>query len=75
MSSARHILSLFRSGDASPFKSCQWPFGDPSTKEFHFCGEKSAEGFSYCAKHAAMAYREPEPRRNPAPFPVGRRAA
>jgi hypothetical protein len=73
MASNRHLLSLFKSNEASPFRTCQWPFGDPATKDFHFCGEKSYEGFSYCRKHAQMAYREPEPRRDSRA--QGRRAA
>jgi hypothetical protein len=72
MATNRHILSLFKSNESSPFRTCQWPFGDPATKDFHFCGEKSHEGFSYCLKHAKMAYREPEPRRDRT---AGKRAA
>ncbi len=57
-----NIKRLFNHGP-SPFRTCQWPFGEPGTKEFHFCGEKTLEGYSYCTKHVEMAYREPEPRR------------
>jgi len=57
-----NITRLFNHGP-SPFRTCQWPFGEPATKEFHFCGDKTLEGYSYCPKHVEMAYREPEPRR------------
>ena len=53
---------------------CQWPFGDPGDKDFHFCGKNTHETFSYCAEHVAMAYREPEPRRS-APVSPRRHAA
>ena len=72
MAKPKQLVSLFER-QASPFRSCQWPFGDPGDQDFHFCGENTHESFSYCAKHVAMAYREPEPRRSPANN--GRRAA
>ena len=25
------------------FSSCQWPYGDPQEKDFHFCEEKTFE--------------------------------
>lgn len=56
------IKRLFNHGP-SPFRTCQWPFGEPGTKEFHYCGAQTFEGYSYCSKHVEMAYREPEPRR------------
>ncbi len=57
-----NITRLFNHGP-SPFRTCQWPSGEPGTKDFHFCGEQTLEGYSYCPKHVEMAYREPEPRR------------
>ena len=57
-----NITRLFNHGP-SPFRTCQWPFGEPGTKEFRFCGEETLEGYSYCPKHVEMAYREPEPRK------------
>ena len=35
---------------------CLWPIGDPSDKDFHFCGEPAAPGKPYCSKHCAVAY-------------------
>jgi hypothetical protein len=49
--------------DVPPARTCQWPYGEPGKKNFHFCGKKSHEGFSYCPEHVAMAYRPSEPRR------------
>ena len=36
--------------------TCLWPIGDPSDKDFHFCGEPVAEGKPYCTDHCAKAY-------------------
>jgi hypothetical protein len=44
-------------------RACQWPFGDPGTREFHFCNKQVHGASSYCKDHLAMAYRVPEPRR------------
>ena len=35
---------------------CQWPFGDPQEKDFHFCGRKSAMHKPYCREHCEVAY-------------------
>ncbi len=70
----QQLAALLKEREASPFRSCQWPFGDPGDKDFHFCGDSTHGAFSYCAKHVAMAYREPEPRRNSSNS-HGRRAA
>ena len=35
---------------------CSWPEGDPSTKEFHFCGEPAISEKPYCAEHCRRAY-------------------
>ena len=35
---------------------CQWPFGDPQHKDFHFCGKESATHKPYCEKHCDIAY-------------------
>lgn len=36
--------------------ACQWPFGHPGEKGFHFCGDPVAHGRPYCSTHAAKAY-------------------
>lgn len=46
---------------------CKWPIGDPAREDFHFCGQSTASGKSYCAYHAHMAFQPPqrrEPRRD-----------
>jgi len=60
---------------------CKWPIGDPATDDFHFCGQSTLSGKSYCAYHAHMAFQPPvrrterrEPRRVLA-SPQKRRAA
>lgn len=35
---------------------CKWPIGDPSSRDFTFCGQP-AGGATYCAHHAAIAYQ------------------
>lgn len=44
--------------------SCCWPFGDPGTPGFHFCGAKPLPGKPYCAEHAAIAYVKIRDRRD-----------
>jgi len=45
---------------------CKWPVGDPASDEFHFCGQSTSTGKSYCPYHAHMAFqpshRKPERR-------------
>jgi GcrA cell cycle regulator len=36
---------------------CRWPKGDPKDKDFRFCGRGAAEGQSYCARHARLAFK------------------
>jgi GcrA cell cycle regulator len=35
---------------------CKWPIGDPSSREFSFCGRRASEGV-YCGEHARVAYQ------------------
>ena len=41
-------------------KGCRWPFGDPGTDEFHFCGATQEIGKPYCLDHCMLAYRKKE---------------
>ena len=41
-------------------KGCRWPFGDPGTDEFHFCGARQEIGKPYCLDHSMLAYRKKE---------------
>lgn len=44
-------------------QTCRWPFGDPATTEFFYCGDPIAcEGKVYCAMHCLMAYLPPRAR-------------
>lgn len=36
--------------------SCRWPIGDPKDPDFHFCGNQTQTGKSYCPDHCKMAY-------------------
>jgi len=37
--------------------TCRWPIGHPYEKEFHFCGRKPLEKFSYCKLHVLYAFQ------------------
>ena len=37
--------------------ACRWPVGDPSARDFFFCGAMALVGKPYCAEHCARAYR------------------
>ena len=39
-------------------KGCRWPFGDPGTDDFRFCGKPQVLGKPYCAEHCMLAYRK-----------------
>jgi GcrA cell cycle regulator len=47
--------------DALTKFSCTWTFGDPREEDFNYCG-LSVERGSFCAQHAALAYRQTTPR-------------
>ena len=44
---------------------CKWPIGDPASDDFHFCGEPTTPGKSYCAYHAQMAFQPSHRREAP----------
>ena len=39
-------------------KRCKWPFGDPATDEFYFCGHAVKDEQPYCEYHSALAYQQ-----------------
>ena len=41
---------------------CKWPVGDPAKDDFHFCGQPTLSGKSYCAYHAHLAFQPPQRR-------------
>ena len=42
--------------------TCRWPYGDPKTDEFHFCGGQPSVGRPYCPTHCRMGYQPPKAR-------------
>ncbi len=48
MANDKDLVSVFKTSGASPFRKCQWPFGEPGTDDFYFCGNPTHESFSYC---------------------------
>jgi len=36
--------------------TCRWPIGDPTDKDFCFCGKPTVTGKSYCEEHCHQAY-------------------
>ena len=36
-------------------RTCKWPFGDPATDDFWFCGQPSTPGKPYCEPHNKIA--------------------
>jgi GcrA cell cycle regulator len=36
---------------------CKWPFGEPSSSDFFFCGGDAVEGKPYCAGHCSVAHK------------------
>lgn len=53
---------------------CRFPFGDPKSKDFGFCGCVKAAGSSYCPGHARLATNAVQPAdRSRAPVRVIRR--
>ena len=35
---------------------CLWPFEDPKSVDFYFCGDAVIAGKPYCLKHCGLAY-------------------
>ncbi|NHK29439.1 hypothetical protein FF098_016115 [Parvularcula flava] len=51
---------------------CKWPVGDPTSEEFHFCGQSAQSGKPYCAYHAHMAFQPSHTTRKERPRPQQR---
>lgn len=43
---------------------CKWPIGDPARDDFHFCGQSTGAGKSYCTYHARLAFQPAQPRKS-----------
>ena len=41
--------------------TCRWPFGDPQTNDFYYCGQPILAGFRYCEIHTICAYQWKRP--------------
>jgi GcrA cell cycle regulator len=37
--------------------TCKWPFGDPTSSDFHYCGQPPQVGRPYCDTHDRMSYQ------------------
>jgi hypothetical protein len=46
-------------------ETCKWPFGDPVSPDFHYCGRAPQPGRPYCGTHEAVS-RPPSLRRKSA---------
>ncbi len=46
--------------------TCCWPIGEPGTKTFRFCDDRSEPGKPYCDDHAKLAYVKVRDRREDA---------
>jgi len=38
-------------------RSCKWPIGDPTELDFHYCGQLSEPGGSYCDVHKRKGHQ------------------
>jgi GcrA cell cycle regulator len=36
---------------------CRWPYGDPMSADFHFCGHRKTDGKPYCDAHMRLAFQ------------------
>jgi len=41
---------------------CRWPYGDPLSGDFHFCGKVKKDGGPYCDDHIRQAFQTAKPR-------------
>lgn len=44
-------------------KTCKYPFGDPLTDDFYFCGHDVHEETPYCNYHGKVVYQQPHERK------------
>ncbi|RNC97083.1 GcrA family cell cycle regulator [Oceaniradius stylonematis] len=43
--------------------TCKWPYGDPLTDEFYFCGHGTDDGSPYCKYHGKLAFQQNDRKR------------
>ena len=44
--------------------TCKWPYGDPLSGEFYFCGHATEEKSPYCAYHGKLAFQQNDRKRS-----------
>ena len=44
--------------------TCKWPYGDPLTDEFYFCGHATEENSPYCKYHSKLAFQQNDRKRS-----------
>lgn len=45
-------------------RTCKWPIGDPTDRNFHYCGRRPESGRPYCDAHEARSYQPLRSRAN-----------
>src|SRR5882672_6827118 len=45
-------------------RTCKWPIGDPTDRNFHYCGRRPESGRPYCDAHELRSYQPLRSRSN-----------
>ena len=45
-------------------RTCKWPIGDPTDRNFHYCGRRPESGRPYCDAHELRSYQPLRSRTN-----------
>ena len=45
-------------------RTCKWPIGDPTDRNFHYCGRRPESGGPYCDAHELRSYQPLRSRAN-----------
>jgi GcrA cell cycle regulator len=56
---ANNVIPMQQRCDIMGLKEniCRFPVGDPTSKEFYFCGGRADTGIPYCTQHSRIAYQ------------------
>jgi GcrA cell cycle regulator len=49
-------------------RTCKWPIGDPTDRNFHYCGRRPGSGRPYCDAHELRSYQPLRSRANQRSF-------
>jgi GcrA cell cycle regulator len=49
-------------------RTCKWPIGDPTDRDFHYCGRRPGSGRPYCDAHELRSYQPLRSRANQRSF-------